>query len=102
MFEGSLRFQDLRRWRLAEQALDPLVVGLPEPQDQIRSQWPFIDQIIPEIDENGLVDLKSQQFIDNGYARLLEDYDFDERMYLWPIPADDILLNKGLTQNPGY
>ena len=102
MFEGSLRFQDLRRWRLAEQALDQLVVGLPEPQDQIRSQWPFNDQIIPEIDENGLVDLKSQQLIDNGYARLLEDYDFDERMYLWPIPADDILLNEGLTQNPGY
>ncbi|WKN45429.1 RagB/SusD family nutrient uptake outer membrane protein [Tunicatimonas pelagia] len=102
MFEGSLRFQDLRRWRLAEQALDQLVVGLPEPQDQDRSQWPFNNQILPEIDENGLVDLKAQQLIDNGYARLLEDYDFEERMYLWPIPADDILLNDNLTQNPGY
>ena len=102
MFEGSLRFQDLRRWRLAEQALNQLVVGLPEPQDQDRNQWPFNDQILPDIDENGLVNLKAQQLIDNGFARLLEDYDFAERMYLWPIPADDILLNSNLTQNTGY
>ncbi|MGD1892177.1 MAG: RagB/SusD family nutrient uptake outer membrane protein, partial [Cyclobacteriaceae bacterium] len=102
MFEGALRFQDLRRWRLAEQALDQLVVGLPEPQDQDRSQWPFSNQILPEIDENGLVDLKAQQLIDNGFARLLEEYNFQERMYLWPIPADDILLNDNLTQNPDY
>ena len=102
MFEGSLRFQDLLRWRLAERALDQLVVGLPEPQDQDRSQWPFNDVILPEIDEDGVVDLKPQQLLDNGYARLLEDYDFDERMYLWPIPANDILLNNDLTQNPGY
>ncbi|MEO0331385.1 MAG: RagB/SusD family nutrient uptake outer membrane protein, partial [Bacteroidota bacterium] len=102
MFEGSLRFQDLRRWRLAEQALNQLVVGLPEPQDQDRNQWPFNDQILPDIDENGLVNLKVQQLIDNSFARLLEDYDFAERMYLWPIPADDILLNSNLTQNTGY
>ena len=70
--------------------------------DQDRNQWPFNDQILPDIDENGLVNLKAQQLIDNGFARLLEDYDFAERMYLWPIPADDILLNSNLTQNTGY
>lgn len=27
---------------------------------------------------------------------------FPEKYYIWPIPEDDILLNKDLTQNPGW
>lgn len=104
MWEYGLRFQDLLRWRIADKALAKIVVGLPEPADQNRAQWPFNDAILPTIDEDGVVDIKPQQLISNGYARLLEDYDFDEnRMYLWPIPADDILLNKNLLpNNPNY
>ena len=25
-----------------------------------------------------------------------------KKNYLWPIPADDILVNDKITQNPGY
>lgn len=102
MREG-LRYQDLIRWRIAEKALDRLLIGLPEPADQNRSEWPFNDEILPVIDQDGIVIFDAPTLIANNYARLLQDYDFDEnRMYLWPIPASDRLLNSNLTQNTGY
>ena len=102
MLEG-LRYQDLIRWRIAKKALDKQLLGLPNPADQDRTQWPFPDVMIPEVDEDGVVIFDASAWITNKYARLLQDYDFDEsRMYLWPIPASDRLLNGGLTQNANY
>ena len=102
MLEG-LRYQDLIRWRIARKALDKQLLGLPNPADQDRKQWPFPDALVPEVDEDGVVIFDAGAWISNKYARLLQDYDFDEsRMYLWPIPASDRLLNGGLTQNENY
>ena len=102
MLEG-LRYQDLIRWRIAKKATDRKLLGLPNPTDQIRSQWPFTNTILPDIDPDGVVIFNADALIAGKYARLLQDYDFDEsRMYLWPIPASDRLLNPNLTQNTGY
>lgn len=102
MLEG-LRYQDLIRWRIAKKALDRRVLGQPNPTDQIRSQWPFNATILPDVDPDGVVLFNADALIANKYARLLQDYDFDEsRMYLWPVPAADRLLNPSLTQNIGY
>jgi hypothetical protein len=102
MLEG-LRYQDLIRWRIAKKATDRRVLGLPNPTDQIRSQWPFTNTILPVVDPDGVVIFNADALIANRFARLLQDYDFDEsRMYLWPVPAADRLLNVNLSQNPGY
>jgi hypothetical protein len=102
MFEG-LRYQDLIRWRIAGKAIGRVVLGLPQPNDQDRGQWPFNDRILPNVDEDGVVLLEANQLIANNFARTLQTYAFDEaRMYLWPIPATDRFLNSNLTQNPGY
>ena len=56
---------------------------------------------IPPIDENGLPDLSAQ--LASGQIAVFKERFFDpNRNYLWPIPADDILVNPGLGQNPGY
>ncbi|HKZ37304.1 MAG TPA: RagB/SusD family nutrient uptake outer membrane protein [Chryseolinea sp.] len=102
MLEG-LRYQDLIRWRIAKKALDKKLIGLPNPVDQVRTQWPFTNTILPDVDEDGVVIFDADALIANKFARLLQDYDFDEsRMYLWPIPASDRLLNDKLTQNENY
>ncbi|MBL0740586.1 RagB/SusD family nutrient uptake outer membrane protein [Chryseolinea lacunae] len=102
MLEG-LRYQDLIRWRIAKKALDKKLIGLPNPADQDRAQWPFTDVILPDVDEDGVVVFDADALIQGKFARLLQDYDFDEsRMYLWPVPASDRLLNKNLSQNPNY
>jgi hypothetical protein len=39
---------------------------------------------------------------DNGYIRAQKRSFNAQRDYLWPIPLDETLLDKNLTQNPGY
>lgn len=100
VLEG-LRYMDLIRWRIAEKALNTKVVGLRNPDDQNRSQWPFTDTVLPEIDEDGVV--KHDAILNAGFAQLRATYVFDEeRQYLWPIPANERILNPNLSQNTGY
>lgn len=102
MKEG-LRYQDIIRWRIGDKTISRRVLGMPQPGNQDRSQWPFNDQILPTIDADGVVLFDSEQMISRNFASLLQTYSFDtQRMYLWPIPASDRFLNSNLTQNPGY
>lgn len=97
----GLRYMDLIRWRIAEKALNTKIVGLRNPDDQDRSQWPFTNTALPEIDEDGVV--KHDAILNEGYAQLRATYVFDKnRQYLWPIPANERLLNENLFQNAGY
>lgn len=103
LMKEGLRYQDLIRWRIAKKALERVVLGLPQPADQIRSQWPFNNVYLPVIDQDGVVIFNTTAMINNRFARLLQSYEFDEnRMYLWPIPASDLFLNNNLSQNPNY
>ncbi|WP_146901913.1 RagB/SusD family nutrient uptake outer membrane protein [Adhaeribacter aerolatus] len=93
----GLRYMDLIRWGIAEKALTKPVVGLPDPNKQDRTKWPFPG--VPTIDEDGIPD----------YSALLSDVkvlairNFDKtKQYLWPIPATERRVNTNLTQNTGY
>ena len=56
---------------------------------------------IPQIDENGIPDVKYME--DAGYIVPFYQMHFEApKNYLWPIPANDILVNENLTQNPGW
>lgn len=56
---------------------------------------------IPQIDEDGIADLS--YMVDKGYIVVATERRFDEnRDYLWPIPAADILINSNLKQNPNW
>ena len=97
----GLRYMDLIRWRIAEKALNTKLVGLRNPDDQNRSQWPFTDVALPEIDDDGVV--KHDAILNAGFAQLRATYVFDpNRQYLWPIPANERILNPNLSQNTGY
>ncbi|MES2646028.1 MAG: RagB/SusD family nutrient uptake outer membrane protein [Bacteroidota bacterium] len=70
----GLRIDDIRRWKIAEAVLTGYVHGA-------RFGDPNVD---------------------NGYIRVQRRQFDPAKNYLWPIPTSDILLNKNLTQNPGY
>lgn len=56
---------------------------------------------IPPIDEDGIADLS--EMVSKGYIVVATERKFnEERDYLWPIPASDILVNPNLTQNPNW
>ncbi|EDM34921.1 putative outer membrane protein [Pedobacter sp. BAL39] len=88
----GFRLTDLRRWRIAEQAMTGNFYG--------RVQRGLV-AAAPEIDENGLTDYTA---VPNRAAmRVIEVRTFNaERDYLWPIPNIETVTNKKLIQNPNY
>ena len=102
-FEGSSRYDDLIRWRLAEKVLNTPLYGMLDPEE-LREKvvdpglWFFPE--IPPVDEDGIADFSGMY--SRGLIKLLVERSFPSRQYLWPIPAKDMLINPNLTQNPGY
>ena len=124
-YEG-LRYRDLLRWRLADKILSEDVYVAMEASQCAPAGWDGVStdalsdafkRILkmwddgnwplrgtPDIDENGTPNLKPQLEVIDGHQQLLvrKNRLFQAHNYLWPIPADDILVNPNLTQNPGY
>ena len=124
-FEG-IRYRDILRWRIAEKSHNKSMYYLPRAwstsanwngltgsESNVILNQDFIALLknwdegnypiggIPTIDENGLPDLSPMETA--GYITTFYKMSFDaKKNYLWPIPANDILVNDNLTQNDGY
>lgn len=122
----SIRYRDLLRWHIAEKSHNKSMYYLPRAwsgsadwngktgSESNRELSPeFITLLnnwdngnypiggIPSIDEDGLPDISYMETA--GYITTFYKMSFDPaKNYLWPIPANDILVNSNLTQNPGY
>lgn len=98
------RWFDLIRWRLAEEALVRPVMALPTKaglESNIASgDYFFPKGVLPEIDENGLVDFS--EMLATGKVRAVVPRNFSERQYYFPIPSKEVLINDNIEQNPGY
>ena len=94
-FAGEgLRLFDIRRWRIAEYAINgPFYGRIPK----------GLLQSAPAIDENGIPDYSNVPNKDE--MRVVEVRKFvkdDDRDYLWPIPEREMSANPALVQNPGF
>ncbi len=111
-FENK-RYFDIIRWKVADICMNrpqyQCLLGLTVNGDYWKSDlgkliksgdFFFTDKALPDIDENGLVDLKP--LLDTGTIRQHTARYFPVRQYLFPIPSYDIVTAPGLTQNPGY
>jgi hypothetical protein len=108
------RYMDLIRWKLAEKALTGRVYGMLDVAANgdvsVAPTGPLMDDVVtpglwfwgmtPEIDEDGLPDF--EPLLNAGLCRSLVESNFPTNQYLFPIPADERLLNTNLTQNTGY
>ncbi len=98
------RFYDILRWRLAEKVITKPVYGILDVNDlkaKVVDKGLWFFPGTPEIDEEWLPDFTNMY--NAGLIKLLVTRAFDKnRQYLWPIPTKEILINKNLTQNPGY
>ncbi|MFI5160099.1 MAG: RagB/SusD family nutrient uptake outer membrane protein [Sphingobacteriales bacterium] len=71
----GLRTDDIRRWKLGNIVLNGYAHG---------------------------AQFSGDPSTDNGYIRAQKRQFNPQRDYLWPIPLNETLLDKNLTQNPGY
>lgn len=97
-FEGAPRFDDLMRWHLGD-VLSKYNYGIKYPTtdlDRSKWMWPYA----PEIDENGIADF--DKMFEEGYISMFVKPTWDDKQYLWPLPATDVAINNNIKQNPGY
>jgi hypothetical protein len=88
----GFRMSDLRRWKIAEKAMNGNFYG--------RVQRGLL-AAAPHIDENGLADYSALP--NRADLRVIEQRSFNkERDYLWPIPNIETVTNTKLIQNPNY
>lgn len=103
-WENDLRYNDLIRWRLAGKILTKPDYGLldvAELKTKVVKPGLWFFPETPSVDEDGSPDFTSMY--NKGLINLLSKRAFDiSKQYLWPIPTTEILINKNLTQNPGY
>jgi hypothetical protein len=99
----GMRYMDLVRWRLAEKVLTRPIYGLLDPKDLKekvvdKNLWFFAGT--PKIDEDGTPDFS--EMAKTGLIRNLVPTTWNNRQYLWPIPTQEIQINKNMNQNEGY
>ncbi len=100
----DLRYLDIIRWKLAEKVLTKNNYGMldvAELRTKVVKPGLWFFPGIPQVDEDGVVELKP--FFDLGLIKLISLRTFNkDKQYLWPIPSSEVLINKNLMQNNGY
>ncbi|CAZ98073.1 RagB/SusD family nutrient uptake outer membrane protein [Zobellia galactanivorans] len=96
------RYDDLRRWKIAEEVLPQTVLGI----KIVGSQWGTDPIIINDDDKNIYLKEDYQSRTDANGFLIVEPSErryFDEgKHYLRPLPTREININPKLEQNPGW
>lgn len=99
----QLRYYDCIRWRIAKEAFNMPNCGLHANASKAKEMgtkgiWFWGEA--PTFSENEVPNF--QGLIDKGWCEVHSKGAFSDRMYLWPIPAEEILINPNMNQNDGY
>lgn len=86
----SFRWDDLMRWKTGK--------FLEKPVEGIK----FVQNQFPSVVVGSDVFLSSDGFLLPYYQALPNGRQFEDKQYLFPIPIEDLVLNKNLIQNPGW
>jgi len=91
--QEGFRLYDIRRWKIAEKAMNVTIYGRPNKNTRKYEGIPTYDSTgeVPNYDEY------------KDIFRVVDRRTFDpNRDYLFPIPQQERDANSNLTQNPGY
>ncbi|MBO8444261.1 MAG: RagB/SusD family nutrient uptake outer membrane protein [Bacteroidetes bacterium] len=100
----NLRYYDLQRWGQFENAFSHNMYGFSRTasvniENFNKGNW-FWPQT-PDFDEDGFP--RFEAMVDGTFIVQHGERHFDPKVYLWPIPSEDVQIMDGvLTQNPGY
>lgn len=93
----GFRFKDILRWKAGELINNPKTILGMKLTDAYKATYPK--------DANGKSQVDNVQLDDQGYVRVYPNITarvWNDKMYLYPLPKDQLLLNKNFKQNPGW
>lgn len=85
VFEG-FRIDDLKRWATAPMEMPQTLLGVKWKGTQFESLWAN----------------QSRQVNADGCIILYDNRQWDDKLYLYPLPSDQLQLNPNVGQNPGW
>lgn len=85
VFEG-FRIDDLKRWATAPVEMPQTLLGVKWKGTQFESLWAN----------------QSRQVNADGCIILYDNRQWDDKLYLYPLPSDQLQLNPNVGQNPGW
>lgn len=85
VFEG-FRIDDLKRWATAPVEMPQTLLGVKWKGTQFESLWAN----------------QSRQVNADGCIILYDNRQWNDKLYLYPLPSDQLQLNPNLSQNPGW
>lgn len=85
VFEG-FRIDDLKRWATAPVEMPQTLLGVKWKGTQFESLWAN----------------QSRQLDADGCIILYDNRQWDDKLYLYPLPSDQMQLNPNIGQNPGW
>jgi len=85
LFEG-FRIDDLKRWATASTEMPMDQTGVLYTGTWFESNWPA----------------QSRSLTSDGHILLYGGRTWSDKLYLYPLPSDQLQLNPGLKQNPGW
>jgi hypothetical protein len=108
LYAENNRFDDLKRWGIAEQELNQDVCGHVVGGASYPTE--FKDETgTPTELYNPSVYLSGEKSVQTGVGMLnalvispAENRNFQRKTYLYPVPTSQVNLNRSLVQNPGY
>ena len=86
LFLEGFRIDDLKRWKTAETEMPQDQLGVKMTATWFESNWPA----------------QARPLNGDGCITLYSDRTWAQKNYLYPLPQDQLQLNKNLTQNPGW
>lgn len=108
LYLEGYRFDDLKRWGIAEEALNASRCGMVVGGDGYETEFKTADgDITSKYQANTFIWGEEKVKTGDGelYCTVIsssKNHSFKKKHYLWPIPQDQINLNRQLKQNPGY
>ncbi|WP_291556835.1 RagB/SusD family nutrient uptake outer membrane protein [Bacteroides sp.] len=109
LFMEGFRFDDLKRWGIAEQELNQSRLGMVVGGDGYETEFKSADGIVnTSMYKTGTFPWGEEK-VQTGDGELScvvisskSNHSFAKKHYLWPIPQKQRDLNPNLVQNPGY
>lgn len=109
LFMEGFRFDDLKRWGIAEQELNQSRLGMVVGGDGYETEFKSADGIVnTSMYKTGTFPWGEEK-VQTGGGELScvvisskSNHSFAKKHYLWPIPQKQRDLNPNLVQNPGY
>ncbi|HIB8181404.1 TPA: RagB/SusD family nutrient uptake outer membrane protein [Elizabethkingia anophelis] len=93
----GFRFKDILRWKAGELINNPKTILGMKLTDAYKATYPK--------DETGKTQVDNVVRDEQGYIRVYPNITtrvWNDKMYLYPLPKDQLLLNKNFKQNPGW